>query len=389
VIVKFIANFLISLILLGCVNSPNKSTLNYEEAYLDNGFDLTKTAPLETKEQIFAVSPQMAQYVRSRLGEKFDVKLKTERLVSDLFSEQQINIRYQHNANYIASETFDKGYANCLSLTILSYVLAKEANLDAKILDVKSIETWTVTDEVSLLNGHVNLKVSPKSNSAFTSFINKSYTIDFMPNSTMKVFKRTRLSENDIIALFYNNRGADELAKQNIEQAYLYFKSATKLAPSIASSWNNLASIYRQTRHFDAAEKAYFIAMKLDPNNLNVLDNLAILYASTNRHDEAKEIRKMVAEKRNNNPFYYSMLGEEATFQGNYYEAENHFKKAIMLDRREHSFHFKLAKVYIALGKLELASEHIDLAKKFAHDDADKKKYTSKASLLNQYSAKL
>lgn len=377
-----------ALMIVGCSSTTSRQAITPLNIYPDHHFITAQTIELESEQQIFAVSPQMRRYVQTRLANLDDAGDKAKRLINDLFSESELNIHYLHNANFTASETFDNGSANCLSLTLLSYVLIEEAGLDAQFIDVRLQENWTVMENVALINGHVNLRVTESRRTDVIHFIGKTYTIDFLPMSDMPVLETHILSKAEIIALFYNNKGAEALTDGNMPLAYQYFKAASKLGPTIPGVWGNLASLYRRQGLYSEAEQVYLHALKIEPDNLNLQENLARLYSQTGNQELASEMLNNIDSKRQQNPFYHAMLAQQAYFRGEFNDSIVQFKKAIKLNDQDHTFYFGLAKSYAALGDAYNTKRYLSHATKIAKDSEEKAKYQSKLSAVAQLSAK-
>ena len=327
-----------SFVLVGCSNTRSLPIEQLQTHYLDNEF--TSNRKLESTTELFSSSPAIDHYVKSRLDKAKSTKQKIDLLLHDLFAPERLNIRYQHNANYVPQDVFSHGQANCMSLTLLTYVITKEAGLLAEFMSVEVEENWNVANDVTLLNGHVNLLVAPPNldydglNKLIYSS-GKTYTIDFLPMLSGKSKKRYVLTKAQMQALFYNNKGADALANQNPNLAYQYFKAATLLAPTLSETWGNLASLYRQSGFIKEAESIYLLALKIEPNSLNLKENLALLYKLTGRKNESHALYAEVKEARKHNPYYFAMQGEEALNRGELALASSQFSKAVRLNRKE------------------------------------------------------
>jgi Tfp pilus assembly protein PilF len=65
-----------------------------------------------------------------------------------------------------------------------------------------------------------------------------------------------------------------KVAQNNLWNEALYrWEKATKLDPSYAAAWNNLAIAYEHEGRFEDAKKAYEQALQLDPKNLMIRQN--------------------------------------------------------------------------------------------------------------------
>ena len=386
-LIHLISMLIIITLAQGCASTDTKTQFNAQSIYLDDEFHTDKK--IVSQQELFAITPQMQAYVESRLLPITDPKQQAVTLIKDLFSPDYMNIKYVHDANYIPADSFENGLANCMSLTLLSYVLVSQTQLKANFMNVEVEENWNVSKTATQINGHVNLELKAPANALHTIYLyGREFTVDFLPMLQTKAKSKKKLSKAQITALFYNNKGADALIAEDRALAYQYFKAASQLAPNLASVWGNLASLYRQAGHLEEAEALYQHAMTLAPNNLNVKENLALLYKKTNREAEANVIYNKIEQARKSNPFYYAMLAEEALYRSEPKVAMGLFKKAIRLERSEHSFYFGLAKAAYLLDQPEDAEKYLRKAVKLTQDKRAKKKYQNKISTLTNIVAK-
>jgi len=65
-----------------------------------------------------------------------------------------------------------------------------------------------------------------------------------------------------------------KVAQNNLWNEALYrWEKATKLDPTYAAAWNNLAIAYEHDGKFEEAKKAYEKALQLEPKNLMIRQN--------------------------------------------------------------------------------------------------------------------
>lgn len=386
-LIKLFSMLIPFVLMQGCSITNEYADTELKDAYLDEHF--TTSEQIIPQEDLFKVSPAMLEYIDKRLADVANPGMQADRLIRDLFSPDYMNIRYVHDANFTPAETFEKGLANCMSLTLLSYVLVNNTGLKARFMNVEVEENWNVSERYTQLNGHVNLEIEePTSNSSVIYMYGKTYKVDFLPMLSAQVKSKKTLTKRQITALFYNNKGAESMANSNRALAYQYFKKASQLAPEQAGVWGNLASLYRQAGHIAQAEKLYAHAIKLAPDNLNIQENLALLYEKTGRQSLANNLYDKVERARKHNPYYYSMLAEEALYKNNPEQAISLFKKAIRIERRDHTFYFGLAKSAMQMNQPKQAEKYLIKAKKLAEDSREKEKYQSKISALASLVAK-
>jgi Flp pilus assembly protein TadD len=268
-------------------------------------------------------------------------------------------------------------------MSIMTYALATEAGFDVDFQEIMIPEYWTRRAGFSLLNGHINLNMlAPHDPNVFV-FNTRSYQVDFDPQSSRRGLPKKVVSKENIVSMFYNNKGADAVLRKDYVSAYAYFRAALLLQPSFHSAWINLGILYRLSHYFPQAESAYHHALVLKSDSLTALENLAYLYTVTGRNEEATEILAKVEEQRNSNPYYHVNLGEQEMEQKHWDQALAHFRKALSLDRGKHEVYFGLARVYFEIGELQQSERYLKQAKNTANNKQDEQRYQSKLEFLS------
>jgi tetratricopeptide (TPR) repeat protein len=380
---KFILSLVVIILLTACQHNPI-STAVPQHLLQDDLFQPVETA-IETPEQIFALPEQNKTDMQNLVRPVSSVQRKTDLLLTYLFSKKGNALLYQNDATLTASQTLAEKQANCLSLTILAYSLAQEAELYVEFRDIKIPEYWTQNNGHSMLNGHVNLKVAGGKNSGMDGKLTYevfSYVIDFDIETNKSHFPSRSLTKKQVIAMFYNNKAAEAMVFGQYDRAYAYLKAAMSFDPGSTEAWNNLAVLYRQKQQYQLAEQAYLWADQLSPDQLNAKANLALLYELTGQLERAQQLSQYVAEKRSENPYYHIMLGHEALLLNNAAQALVHYKKGLSLDRRSSEAMLGLAKAHLRLGQREQAEQYLLLAEKYAPNSQERERYQSKLKLL-------
>ncbi|GAC20572.1 tetratricopeptide repeat protein [Paraglaciecola arctica] len=383
---SFIQKVLISFIFLvffSACQSTVVHVLPSEEVLYDQGYSGFSEISIESEEQIFYLDETAKAFVVSTIGARNNKFDQMEALVKAIFDRSSLNLLYQGDANTIANDTFHSQAANCLSMSIMTYALAIEAGFDVDFQEIMIPEYWTRRGGFSLLNGHINLKMlAPHEPNVFV-FSTRSYQVDFDPQSSRRGLPKKVVSKDSIVAMFYNNKGADAVLRKDYVAAYAYFRAALLLQPSFHSAWINLGILYRLSQYFPQAESAYHHALALNSDSLTAAENLAYLYMFTGRNEEAAEILAKVEEQRNSNPFYHVNLGEQEMEQKHWDQALAHFRRALSLDRSKHEVYFGLARVYFEIGELQQSERYLKQAKNTAKNKHDEQRYQSKLEFLS------
>ena len=368
--------------LSACQSTENQQVKAGPTLLNDSLFPSYSLFPVETAEEIFFLDKDAKFFAEQAVYEKSALQKNVRGLVKAIFDHSDQGMLYRNGANTTANTTFNNRAANCLSLSIMTYALAEHVGLKATFYEVEIPEYWTRREGYSLLNGHINLRVQLPEDPNVVSIGGSWADVDFDPQTLRSHFPRVAISENKVIAMFYNNKGADAIVANSYTRAYSYFRAAATIAPELAQSWVNLGVLYRMVDAYDQAETVYKHALSLSDENLTAWENLSILYRYQNRHEEAKNITQMVDNKRQSNPFYHYILGEQAYDDEQYEAAISHYQKGLKLDNTRHEILFGLAKTYYESGDITNAEQYLARAMKHADNRQDKSRYQSKLSAL-------
>jgi len=387
---KHIIQICLLLLLSACqsTNITKNSNIKINHAlYLDDEFPNYQSINIESSQEIFAIDDDMKLMVETKLKPERDVKKRAAKLLEHIFSQDNIDLNYQSGANITAIEAYHTQQANCMSLTIMAYVLAKEAGLDINFQDVQIPEYWVRNGKYNLLTGHVNLVITkPHEVGKVVIWGNNILQIDFDPYVVKRSFPREIIDKTTVLAMFYNNKGAQALVDFNYTKAYAYFKAATTIAPEFDVAWGNLGILYRLTNHTELSVTTYKYAISLDDKNLTAMTNLGIALNLQGKTEEVIEIQKKLHEKRIKNPYYHALLADEAFYNGNVKAAIKHYKKAIRLNKSIHEFYFGLAKVYYRANSITLAKNAMTRAIRLNKGRHLKQQYIAKLNFLKKQS---
>lgn len=197
-------------------------------------------------------------------------------------------------------------------------------------------------------------------------------------------YQKKLIDKQKVLAMFYNNKGADALVNGDKIRAYAYFRRALIQDPSFGSAWVNLGLLYRMDGYLPLAEQSYQQALALNADDTSALENLAYVYSLSDRKQKAKDIRYALNRKRQSNPNYHFILGEQAYHKDQWQQAIDHYRTAIKLGRQTHEFYFAMAKAYYKLGDINLSQSYLKRAKKLASDDNIEQRYQSKLNMLTR-----
>jgi tetratricopeptide (TPR) repeat protein len=378
---KILGAWVLALTLTACQNISQPLVDQHSLLY-DQGFADYQNIYVEGEKEIFALDNEAKVFARSAIKGIREPREQIQALVHSVFSRSDLNLLYLAEANTVANDTFKNRAANCLSMSIMTYALSKELGFGVRFQDIEIPEYWTIREGQSLLNRHINLQILPGPSTEHYRFIARGFEVDFDAQATRPHYPKTLLKLNQVIAMFYNNNGADALLKKNYTEAYAYFRAALLQSPNVPSVLANLGYLYRLTGHYDMAEKIYQRAIDLNTSNLTAWQNLAHLYRYTDRDDLANEIVKRVSKKRASNPFFHIKKGDNAYQRKQWQQALNHYRDALKLDRSAHEVFFGLGKTYFELGNFKRSHYYLKLAKRKSRTLQEQSIYQGKIDML-------
>ena len=387
IIMSIVVSIVLAL-LSGCQSPPGYKQAATEfnsSLYLDEKFENHNTVYIESEETIFALDDDMKVMVAEKLINERDNRKKAKKLLKHFFNSEQVSLAYNAGANVIASHAYQNKEANCLSLTIMAYAIAKAADLDVVFQSVKVPEYWVRNGKMNMLTGHVNLRVMERRSPNKVVFFDRSIAeIDFDPYVVKKLFPKKVISKNTIIAMFYNNKGANAMVEGDYITAYAYLRAATEIDPEFSSAWGNLGILYRFNGYEQQAIDTYQYAININRDNLTAMANLSMLLHVNGEYEQAKSLDNFIMRQRANNPYYYALLADEKFYLGAYNEAIHHYRKAIKLNKNIHEFYFGLAKVYYMLDDIEKAQSYMKKAIAKNRIKQLDKQYVAKLDVLRQ-----
>lgn len=378
-----------SLFCSGCAATliTSDDLLPAEQLLKDDAFPHFGSYPIEQAREIFALDEDAKAFVAKTTRGLHSNEDKIKKLIRRIFSRAELDLIYTASANTIASETFQNASANCLSLSIMTFSMAREAGFLSEFQIIDIPEYWTRRSGYSILNGHINLRIKSDNRTNTKVLFKKSFVVDFDPASGAEQFISRDASVPVVLAMFYNNKGAEALMKQNNDLAYAYFRESLLADDGYPGAWVNLGLLYRKIGLYDFAMNAYHRAISLDESHNTAWENLAILHKHLGNVKAASEINRRLDAKRNENPFYHQMLAEVDREKGSLESSIHHYERAIRLNRNQHEFYFGLASVYFEKGDFERSERFLKLAKKKAGKSKVADIYVNKLTALSSFIA--
>ena len=346
--VRRCAPVLVCCMLASCAEAPTR-ILSGSALLADQAF----SPPTEriSADDIFTVSSEMRAFLATRLAESGKTSGAQQPLIEALFTDRQVQLDYDAQFTRNAAQAFEAHAGNCLSLAILTGAMAKALGLEVRYQSVKIGEHWERDGDLLELVRHVNVSVGPPiAVRRSPGFRPDWWTVDFLPQEELKGQTAEFVSEATIAAMFMNNRAAEALAANRVDEAYWWTRGAIDADPSFFGSYNTLGVVYLRKDLLDRADIALRYALSLQPDSPQAWSNLAIVLRRAGRSEAAASIER--SHPRSKSAMWLSAVNEgiRANASGDYARARDEFEQALRIDGDNAEVHYRLAAVYLSLG---------------------------------------
>lgn len=297
---------------------------------------------------------------------------RLERLVDFLFDAQGLGMAYDPDANHTVAEAYATRQANCMSFTLLTVALAREAGLDAYGQQVDETLAWRQDHDTLYRTQHVNAGVRIRE---------RRFTVDVAWNQVITRRPPEPIRDGRLLAHYYNNRAAALLEQGALDDALRHADVALTLDPAYATTWSNTGVIHLRAGDTARAETSYLRALALDARNPGALFNLVSYYQRRGDVEAARPLQARLDAEQARDPFHHYLLAASFERHGDLAQAVRHYQRAIALHPGEHRFHFGLARVYFQLGDPRRAGKALARARALSEGDT-RRLYQAKLDVL-------
>ncbi len=359
--------------LVGCSSVPNvppPAQLPWHDATFAYDASLVSV----TKEDLFRLDPELLRVLRDPAVQRLGATRRLDHLMTLLYGRDMKPFPYVEGHSTVAAETWRLRRGDCLSLTVLAYAMAREMDMTAQMQEVPVPVLFGRRGGVDFLNHHVNVlfRRSGPVNWTPNGIQAEDTIVDFEPQAGSNRHGRA-LSDNAILALYYNNIAAEHLAHNRLALAYAHFKAAIQLDPSYPFSYANLAALYRRAGLMVDAELLLRQSVALgDGGDRDTVPLLSLyqLLLDQGRSQEATELARLLRSRRDRDPYYWIDLGLKHLQDGRYRDSIRALEEAQQLTRGFEEVHGYLAVAYWRAGERSRASEQLTVLASL-HPDSD------------------
>lgn len=367
---------------LGLAGCAGTALAPRAEALFADGLFAAPSEPIRPGD-VFALNDGMRRTLDHEIAALTRRRGPQRGLIDALHDRGQLRLEYDAAMTRNASQAFDAKAGNCLSLVIMTAAFAKELGLPVRYQTVYDEESWSRAAGIQFSSGHVNLSLGARFDDALRAGERyQPLTIDFLPAEDLRGQRVSEISEATVLAMYMNNRSAEALVQQRLDDAYWWAREAIVQQPHHLNSYNTLGVVYLRHGDLALAQRALEQVLAREPDNTSALTNLERVFTGAGRADEARAVAARLAAIEPYPPFHFFDLGVAAMQAGDYRRAKALFEKEIARKAYYHEFHFWLGLAHAYLGELPQARKQLALAMEASTQRKDRDLYAAKLDRL-------
>ena len=347
---------LAAMVLASCASPPPATPdgLPWLDAQFRYDAALVKVGP----DHLFQLDTDLERRLSEPAVREVPVGLKLKRVIDTIFDKDRRGFAYHAGHSTDAAETWRNRSGDCLSLTVLTYSVARTLGMSPVMQEVQTPAVFGRAGDFDVVNQHVNVMFPRVRGDFMAESETHEVVIDFEPDFAAPR-RGTPLSEAGILARYYNNVAVENMAAGNYPVAYAHFKAAIHAEPSYISPYGNLAVLYRRAHREDEAEKLLRYAIALGGNNDVALHELHRYLKDHGRLREAGEVERKLEARQQMDPYHWIGLALADMEKSDFRRAIDKLERANDIAPSFTEVHRYLAVAYARSGKPEKAREEL------------------------------
>ncbi len=372
---------LLFVLLSGCAGAPSRPPADLASLFDDAAFP-APSGRVDAADLFTLSAPMRAHLHSPEFKKTLRDKGSARGLVAALYSKSDLQLDYDATVTRTAAQTYAERAGNCLSLVVMTAAFARELGMSVRFQSVETEETWSRNGSLYLVSSHVNISLGQKM--ALNGFAAEAdpLVIDFLPPPDAARLRTRELREADIVALYMNNRAAEELVQGRSADAYWWARAAILQRPALVEAYNTLAVIYARSGQPARAEQVYRAALGKQPDSLVVMQNLEHALNVNGKLAEAQALQRRIDRLYPAPPFHYFNQGMRAYQAGDFRRAKALFAREAARAPDNDEFHFWLGATHLQLGELNTAVEELALARETSTRAETREWYVAKLARL-------
>lgn len=330
--------------------------------------------PPPLPEQVLAIPDGLRSEFRRKVLDTKSPEQRLYKMVDFMLKPDGLGLKYKPDATNTVAESYSSRQVNCMAFTMMAVALAREAGLPAYAQQIDRIMAWNLTGDVVTQSLHANAVVTVGT---------RKYMLDIAVGDLAAPVVDYRIDDEHLLALFYGNRAMELLTAGHLPEAMTWQEEALRHDQHDATLLNNAGVLRQRLGDTSDAEKLYLKAVEMSPNLTSTLANLVALYRQRGDIRQAYFWQHQANNVLRRDPYYQFAQGRRDEDAGDYQSAIGYYRRAISLYKREHVFHFSLARAYYRVGRLRDADSELGIAQQMSNG-ADRMRYQAKRDALHR-----
>jgi tetratricopeptide (TPR) repeat protein len=333
--------------LAGCAAVPVESSDALP--WRDGAFAYQPGLVTVSREDLFRLDPELLAPMQQPAPADLSPSQKLNHLLTMVFGPDKRNFNYAAGHSTVATETWRSQRGDCLSLTVLTYAVARAMNMAVQMQEVDTPTLFDRRGGYDFVNQHVNVLFRRAQWALSAESQPHDVVVDFEPDFASPRPGRP-LDENGIYARYLNNLAVEYLAEGERPLAYAHFRAAIAADPVHAASYANLALLYRQAMLPAEAEQLLQRAVALAQHDDVAVHALHEMLAEQGRDGEARRYESILQARRTRDPYHWIALGVRALEAGDPRMAIRSLEQARDMTGNFREVHALLALAYARAG---------------------------------------
>ncbi|MES2632775.1 MAG: tetratricopeptide repeat protein [Pseudomonadota bacterium] len=332
-----------ALALSGCATTE-PTAVGEGTPWRDAAFSWRAGAVTVSQDDLFRLDLELLKLVQDPAGHGLSPSQKLKHLLGVVYGADSRRFTYAAGHSTTASETWRLKRGDCLSLTVLTYSVARALDMPVQMQEVDTPILFDRRGALDFVNQHVNVLFKRAHRTITEDAEPKDVVVDFEPDFASPKPGRA-LSERSIYARYLNNIATEHLARGAPELAYAHYKAAIEADPRYAASYGNLALLYRHASLQAEAEQLLNHAVRLAQAGDVPVYAMQQLLAEQGRDGEARRYESILQSRRTRDPYHWISLGVRHLEAG-----ENRRAIAALEQAREMTGNFREVHAFLALA---------------------------------------
>lgn len=345
-------------LLAGCAVTP---VADRAPPWEDHAFGYEASLVQVGKAELFALDAQLEREAQALGLQRLGSSQRLDAMMQWIYGADRARFHYLAGHSTGAAQTWRQRRGDCLSLTILTYAVARSLGLDAQMQEVRVPAMYDRRNGFDYVNRHVNLVVGVLNRDPLVEVLQRQeIAIDFEPEYGTHL-RGKPLTEDAVLARFYNNVGVEHLARGDRRGAYAHFKAAMLADRSYSAPYGNLALLYRENKLDAPAEQLLRQAIALAEEPEVPMSALHRLLVDQGRVAEAQAFAQRLRTRQEGDPYWWISQGIRHLADGEPRKAVVALQQAQRITSGFGEVHRFLALAYWQLGERSQADEQLAL----------------------------